>query len=806
MIQRDKVQGVLPNVPHRPKAKFKITATDILDPMQVALQHNAVIDDNSPGTWENPTSRGRRMRFPVVNGQMFPRGASLYTISCDEGLDLAMEKVAGPFLPNVTRLDVYRRYHVDVPHSFPTSGSSFADGTYLYYVSMNRMGQFKLARSYLGILNKIRNLYAVKMRKMPQAFDLRLSCFDDFVRKHLKAVSAWAFPRVFSDGPAYMFLMHGDMLGGHAPWTKDQILADITNWTSGKDQCNLELLLPYMGRIFDLWPKDSHKDHKLGFREFCNDPLRWGTSGGAKRVTIGEEQYRSKWAWAWSRLIKDGKYVDVDLYAEACAEDNTCVVALKEEEKKTREIITTPMASYLRQSYLAYRWGNLPGDTPLSQPRWLGDFQSTEYAWYGCADADRFDHSVSKDMVEYVLTRLGSIDAECAAVAQEEINSLQGLKVKWNDVTWDYRGGLLSGWRLTSMIGTIASLAIGHFIIDDLGLVGARVIAMGDDIMIASPGLTATRDQLYESYAKTGFKVNMAKTTVGRTGEFLRQTYSPRGILGYPANGLSAIIFSPPWLARYQLEKEQEVSKSWLTFYSRLLPHSLETQSLTTFFRKRISEAVKTMGNIRGSLQNWLNTPISAGGGGPIEWSNPKEWSSIVLDFPDTDTAPSFLSLFGITASSMKDTIHRSKRIQRQDLMSIRHDCSQLHRLGPELVVRIPDFVNKTRALLSWFLDKTVSGVSSLEGALQVKLPRSLHLARKLEVVKFVLGIERSATGFCSVQTTVAATGRYQAKMASLTRVAASNRRLFNAKNISAVATLYASQLFTHVPFVSGTW
>lgn len=747
------------------------------------------------------------MSLPVMNGGIFERGASLYTVSCDEELVTKMEKVRGPYLPNIANLDGYRRFDSDISPYFPIQNSSFSIGLYLYYKAILQAGQHRLGRTFFGLLHKINKLYLLKIRHHPGDFNPLKNCYDDFVRRHLKAISAWSFPRVFSAGPAYMFLMHCDMLGAHAPWSEEQIVRDIDEWVSGDKHCDFDLLKPYMDQVFALWPTDGSKDTSLDFADFCADPLRWGTSGGAKTVEMFGQKIRSKWAWAWSRLInKQGEYKTVDLYAEALKEGNNCVVALKEEEKKTREIITTPMSSYLRQSYLAYRWGNLPGDTPLSQPRWLGDFQTKRYAWYGCADADRFDHSVSKQLVTYVLDKLGSLDSECRQVADEEIASLDDLVLSWRDKKWKYKGGLLSGWRLTSMIGTLTSLAIGRFIISDLQLYGAHAIAMGDDIMIASPLKTATKEQLYKSYAKTGFRVNLAKTTVGSVGEFLRQTYSDRGVLGYPANGLSAVLFSPPWLERYALEKEQEISKSWLTFYSRLLPHCVDETNLRGFFFKLIRHAVRSRTRISGPLDDWITTPISAGGGGPIEWSDPKRWAVLDLDFQNVAPDVGFLQLFGISSKELSVATHSSKHIRHIDLSKVKHDSSSLSRVSPGVILSIPKWINKTRGILTWLLNEKTTPLGNLEKYLGTKLPRGFFGLRRLDVVKKMMGIEKSPTGFCSVQTTVAATGHYQHFMASLTRVAASNRRLFSAKDLPAIATMYATQVFGGKHFVSGTW
>lgn len=298
----------------------------------------------------------------------------------DEDLGLRLYSVEPPFLPNVKSLDKLRRFRMRVPETFPLHTTSFGVGLYVYITMIKKSGQHILARSILGLLFKIKKLMSLKKKKGELAPSGQQD--DDFVRKSLKQISGWAFPKVFDIGPAYMLLMHMENLGGQSPWTEQQIIDDITAWTSGVNEGNFELLKPYYDQALMKWGKPH-----LSFREFCCDALRWGTSGGAKKATFFGEEFRSKWAWAYSQLFNgDGTLNEgVDLYKEALKEGNTCKVALKEESKKTRQIITTPMASYLRQCYLVYRWGRLRGDTPISEASWLGRFQKRQYAWYGCA-------------------------------------------------------------------------------------------------------------------------------------------------------------------------------------------------------------------------------------------------------------------------------------------------------------------------------------------------------------------------------------------------------------------------------------
>ncbi|CAF4889897.1 unnamed protein product [Pieris macdunnoughi] len=158
---------------------------------------------------------------------------------------------------------------------------------------------------------------------------------------------------------------------------------------------------------------------------------------------------------------------------------------------------------------------------------------------------------------------MGEIDDETRWVAQAELNSIDRLIISWNGKEWPYKGGLLSGWRITSLVGTMVSMAIGRYIIQKNNIPGARAVGMGDDIILASPLYGLTQEQLFDSYAETGFNINLLKTISGPIGEFLRQVYSPRGVIGYPCSAMGAVLYAPPWLDRYSLDREQEVSKNW---------------------------------------------------------------------------------------------------------------------------------------------------------------------------------------------------------------------------------------------------
>lgn len=743
-----------------------------------------------------------------MSGLIYDRGACQYSLELDDELLSAMDNVEHSYLQNVQNLDMLVRFSVKVPTWFPLQSTSFTSGLYLHYKMTLASGQAQLACSLLQLYSSISKRFRHLFSQMPSKVNSGVR--DDFVRQQLRVVSRWAFPRVFSHGPAYTFFMHMELLGAKSPWTREMVEKDITKWTSGGEGGDLELLKPYIDDIFAEWGHDSEPKNTLRFRDFCNDPIRWGTSGGAKKSIIGQNEYRSKWAWAYSRMLnRDGTFKEpnqYDLYEEALLEPEVCKVALKEEEKKTREIITTPIASYLRQSYLAYRSNRLPGDSPISNPAWLGTFQSTIYPWMGCADAERFDHSVTKEMVKYVIKKMGDIDDETRQVAKDELDSIDRLQVEWNGRTWPYRGGLLSGWRITSLLGTIMSMSIGRYIIKQNNIPGARAVGMGDDIIIASPRFGLTKKQLFDSYARTGFNINLTKTISGPVGEFLRQVYAQRGICGYPCSAMGATLYAPPWLERYSLEKEQELAKNWLTLYSRYLFHATDVDRLTKLTKGLIKLDIHQHFKVSGDLDKWLNTPIPAGGGGPIEWSRMSEWTRLEVQGDVDRTPSSFLSLFDLYPGQKPP---KSKWVKKRcvpiNVLNVKHDASNLRRTTQEFEPIIPKNVNKTTAFIAFITQDSVT-IGKFEKMIGTKIPRGMRTMPRLEIIKFLMGVEQNLSAFCSVQTTNDALGGLSRVFKNVYTLASRNRRLSSSADTPAIATVYAQQVYSKYEFVSGTW
>lgn len=702
--------------------------------------------------------------------------------------------------PNAKDLGKLKRFDCDVPPNFPLQTTSYTVPLYIYYRAICASGQTNIARSILGLLHIIQN----KRIKYRIPDDMA----DSYVRSHLKFISSQSFTRTFSTSPAYMYFVHLHALGGKAPYSEKDIVEDVSSWVDNNKQFNYpEYVTSKIDHCFSIWNVNHDPSQFLPFSEFCNDVLRWGTSGGAKKVTFLGDEFRSKWAWGFSNLTtKDGKELSktANLYETALRQGENAKVALKEEATKTRPVITTSMASYLRQSYLAYRWGRPPINSPIASSSWLPLFQTTNYNWYGCLDGDRFDQTIPAWVVRYIIKKLGEIDEESRVVSLAELDALDNLHVEWGHYKWKWQGGLLSGWRFTSLIGSLVSYVAAEFIIEQAGLQGSMNYGvMGDDLILYSNTSSLSPETMTSLYNKFGLKANLNKTTSGPIGEYLRKTYSELGVLGYPALALRTCIYANPWISTYQQEFEDEISTGWLTFYSRLLPLRC-SDSLHRFIFNTILYNIKSQSKWPHiPWADWLRTPISAGGGGPSEWSDPSKWTIIIRD-KQQDKKSEFYAAIGLVKP--KKLALRDQTSKKLNFDSLLRKVEMLERTSKDFPIpKFPKNINLTKTLFNWFVNDDYSAVS-IGHLLGYPIPRGLRSAGKTAILDYLLGQNKSKTGISSVQTTKDIMSAQNRVVKFITRSLSTSKILNGVRNLGAAATIYAAKINVGNDVTYGTW
>lgn len=732
---------------------------------------------------------------------MVPSNAEVYRVSFGDDLLRAIKTPAFVCRPNSKGLEKLKRFATRVSPTFPVQNTSYSQPLYVYYSSIIAVGQVQLARSLLGLLQIIEQVRRKKYN------DIHI--IDDYYRQQLKLISGYAFPRVFSESPGWMFFVHMHSLGGKAPYVKADIEEDIGIWVGdNKEFKDPEFVRERMASIIKRWDVSRDDSLFLPFLEYANDVLRWGTSGGAVKTKFMGEDFRTKWAWGFSHLTSnDGTQLleKPDLYGESLKLNQRAKVALKEEATKTRPVITTPMSSYLRQSYLLYRWGKPPLNSPISSSGWLPAFQSTSYEWYGCLDGDRFDQTIPKWVILAFIDHLGSLNDECRKVADAEIEHLNELEIEWGDRIWKWSGGLLSGWRITSILGTVISDIVADFIIERSDYPGAFTRgALGDDLVLASFSRSMTPEMMTQAYNDFGLKANIRKTTSGKIGEFLRKTYSPKGVIGYPALALRTIIYANPWISEYNMEFEEEISNGWLTYYSRLLPWRTN-DNIHRWIKKAILKDIDDHTKFRHlPWDDWLHTPISCGGGGPIEWSDPNRWTTIVRDKKQVPEGKRFYAALGLykpTKISKRVDIARHLNYD-----SVARTSEKLMRMVSGFVnPHIPKNKNITRLLFDWFIDPSKMG-TSIEKILGIHIPRGMRAAGKAAILDYILGQGKARSGLTSVQITKDTLSGNSGLIKFITRSSSISNSFGNIKDIGAAATVLAMHTFRDAALTYGTW
>lgn len=465
---------------------------------------------------------------------------------------------------------------------------------------------------------------------------------DDFWRQSFSAFNnLYLFPRLYnvSTSQAAGVLYGLDVCGGPRGWTVEQVIADAKQWVDPP-------VLPTWGaldkvfvtnavdRFSESWLSQNIQLQGLTFPEFVTDPFKWATSGGAPSVSIAGEDVRSKWMWALDNLTRTS-----DLYGLAKTYPNECKVALKE-ETKTRLVITTPMKSYLHQSYLWYIFGKPQYlQSTISKSKANTDIAMSNITNYVCIDAEAFDQNIPLWFITYIFeSMLLALDRrystigdrvihtrylEIRKIIQQEIQDIKTMTLVCYDKQFPYRNGLMSGWRFTSLIGSLASQVIAEYLNFRLGS-NAKFLVQGDDIILMMDSLMArySKHQIIAILEQFGMKVNKTKTTIGPIGEFLKQQYYPHKVTGLPLRQLRSIFYANPWISSYKHADPSSLCDSWWTFYSRFSTTAeayIDHQTFTKFATDDIHRWAGKAKLSRRELVKLLSTPSAMGGLGYLE-------------------------------------------------------------------------------------------------------------------------------------------------------------------------------------------
>ncbi|UHK02998.1 MAG: RNA-dependent RNA polymerase [Hangzhou totivirus 9] len=526
---------------------------------------------------------------------------------------------------------------------------------------------------------------------------------DDIVRQFLASIDSLSFELCQSSKSLSQVFgnLHGlSTMGGPRGWDKDDVIEQIQEWVAAEkgDDC---LSIPEVNAKFKGWMNtwvSQRKGSHLSFDQFCRDPMRWATGGGAKKSDIGGETYRTKWSWAMSNVV-EGR----DQYERAMSEPNVAHVALKE-EVKTRTVITTPMASYLRQSYLWYLFGKPKFlKSTISNKKITSQLITTNEENFACIDASKFDHCITKNFITQFYKSIieSTDDVEIRRICQDELESLETLILEYDGLKIPYNNGLLSGWRFTSLIGSMYSALLCEYI-NSTTQHNYNYITQGDDIIIMShTGID--KNIISRCCEQFGLTINKKKTTIGHFGEFLKYRYGCNIVQAYAARSVRSIFYAQPWLDDTIVTKPSEISSKWFTVMSRMSVasnYSL-TKKAYRWFEKFITNDVSGWAGgklSKHTIRECLKSPISVGGLGVWETCGPEAlnihtgWVSInTVEEVYMNGDQKLLGCFGIKSSRTNVVSRRYEKTVR--MSSIKNAYTTVKKIYANTTPELTDVV-----------------------------------------------------------------------------------------------------------------
>lgn len=500
----------------------------------------------------------------------------------------------------------------------------------------------------------------------------QINYIDDFWRTALSTIDKVTFPRCHESPmvirPTYMSLFGLSTLGGPRSWTEESIELKIKEWVTGKFEWTYDTQ-QFSKNKLDQWFSDwsSQYNHSsLSYHEYVTDLNRWATSGGAPSVKLtfsGEEtKIRSKWAWGLEHMING------DIHQALKDSDKDAGAAIKEEEK-TRVIITTPMESYVRQCYLLYKMGRTRFlNSTITDKTRVRNLLLSKARHYICVDASKFDHNVPKAFILDIIARIANIglikrDRDLYEQAMLEWNAINDLKVKYLGKKFQYEKGILSGWRITSLIGSMLSALICERVKEDMRI-PFEYCVQGDDIIMWTDA-DIDPAKIFRIIETFGIVINKRKSTISTSGEFLKYVYMDNKAFGFPCRCIRAIFYANPWLDTSITSEASEVANKWHTYLSRL---TLTNNSVPADLKPYYYEAAKDINGWLGGrhktgvIMKLFNTPMSCGGLGTIETltddAHIMTYRGEVTQKYD-DVKEKFFSIFGAHKDNSKQVIKK---------------------------------------------------------------------------------------------------------------------------------------------------
>lgn len=306
-------------------------------------------------------------------------------------------------------------------------------------------------------------------------------------------------------------------------------------------------------------------DRICSIDDFIKDPSLWASSGSSIRAKHLLDIKHNKWTLAYLTELSELKKLLID------EQKSIVQVFIKPDEPlKNRYIATSDDNINMEMAYLSLFIDHCVSHSNIiasymNNTVWCTMFKNLllyKQAGYYSVDVDQveFDHQPSKNMVLIAMQKLINFAILIASrtpflsdvllVSKALMMNMNNLVITSPSMMFRWQNGIASGWKWTSLLGSIINWAENYVIDDDMLRSGFDVtilmrVVQGDDVS----EIYKSRDTAYNRlrfWEKRNFEISVKKTLIDRPyGEFLRYVYGNNLVRGYPARMLHSIFTVP---------------------------------------------------------------------------------------------------------------------------------------------------------------------------------------------------------------------------------------------------------------------
>lgn len=527
----------------------------------------------------------------------------------------------------------------------------------------------------ISLAKIVRNSF--QKRKMPETY------IDDYMRTMLSKIANHLLENQTQyTVDEYLFIAGASSMGGARSWTKEKMIERMTEWVQGPTTLfnnDFTEAFSIMDNWLDQWVEQAPED-QLCWDDFKTDVIRWGTSGGVS-IPEGLKPKLAKYGISKEDVqdVRTKNFLGmVDLMENGKIEDllklnrQRVIVALKEEQK-TRMIAATPFPSYLEQCYILYVLGNPAWlSSTLSDRMFLRNMKKYAHRKYWAIDASEFDFNVAKELLQHFwaglearMIRRGWLQA--AELCRRQLNDLDCLLCEMFNKKVAYKKGLLSGWRITSLFGSMISAICCEMIKRRVG-VDFDYGTQGDDIIMYDD-YGQVRSDVIDIAREIGIKTHPGKCMEGPDGDFLRRIFKRDCEYGYPARAVRSLFYANPWIEGKQFKGVSELVNNWWVWISRFFPFVNNNRFLNWAQHQLCADVTRwarTDISVK-DIKALIKTPLQIGGLGVVEtW----DWSTcnVVNEKREGVKIPGIIGTIGrfFGVGSAKPTKITKKDIEQQ--------------------------------------------------------------------------------------------------------------------------------------------